>query len=94
MSVAATDDRVFAAGPGGTIDVFSITSGLANTNADEGLSLEGSFDLGGLENVGAGGNIASAQVNQILATSDYLYIAASTEGVVVLEIAENQGDIF
>lgn len=87
--------RVFAAGPDGRIDVFEFTSRTKLTSADpgEGLQLVGAFDLGGLEEKGVGsGSLGSAQMNQILVEDGYPYGAASSEGVVVLEIAEGEGD--
>lgn len=99
VSVTAADysngeSRVYAAGPGGRIDVFGVTSAITDGNTSTGLQLEGSFDLGGLQEIGAGSSIGSADVNQILAQGDYLYVAASDEGVVVLKIDANGSDIF
>jgi hypothetical protein len=100
VSVTAADysngtSRVYAAGPGGQVDVFEVTSAITDGNVSTGLQLEGSFDLGGLQEIGTGsGGIGSADVNQILAQGDYLYVAASGEGIVVLEIDGNGSDIF
>lgn len=99
VSVTAADysngiSRVYAAGPGGRIDAFEVTSAITDGVISTGLQLVGSFDLGGLREIGAGSSIGSADVNQILAQGDYLYVAASDEGVVVLEIDENGSDIF
>lgn len=98
VSVTAADysgaSRVYAAGPGGRIDVFEVTSAITDGNTSTGLQLEGSFDLGGLQEIGAGSSIGSADVNQILAQGDYLYVAASDEGIVVLKVDENGSDIF
>jgi hypothetical protein len=98
--------RVFAGSPGGTIDVFEGTDGLQWTaknpgslSSEEalqaGLELQGSFDLSGL---GGDVDVADAQINQIefheAGGTEYLYVATSTEGVVVLEIDEDASDIF
>lgn len=91
--------RVFAAGPNGTIDVYEVSDDdeltSSSTSTSKGLQLLGSFDLGGLEEDGIGSDpLGSGQVNQIVVEDDNLFVAAGDEGVLTLEIAENEGDIF
>lgn len=102
------DLRVFAGSPGGTIDVFQGADGLdctaenpcsGQSSSDalqDGLELQGSFDLSGLS---GDVNVGEGQINQILfhetnSGDEYLYVATSTEGVVVLEIDSDSSDIF
>jgi hypothetical protein len=102
--------RVFAGSPGGTIDVFQGADGLqwsaenpgslsSSEALQAGLELQGSFDLSGLS---GDVSVGEGQINQILFHEDtstnpnteYLFVATSTEGVVVLEIDSDASDIF
>ncbi|WP_138431483.1 hypothetical protein [Fodinibius saliphilus] len=71
-------DRIYTARAGGVIDVFDVP----NNFRSKGLKKVGSFNLADVNGI----NLSGAQVNQILVHGDYLYVANSSDGVVILKV--------
>lgn len=77
-------DFLLAARKDGIIDFYEIPNGW-NLPNDE-LTKAGSIDLSQV----AGLDLSGAQVNQILATENYLYVANSTDGLVILRLNKSK----
>jgi len=92
VTVDTNNERVYAAGVGGSIDIFNITSELGNRNdTSTGLTMVGSFDASRLQGLN---NVPDGQINQILYDSGNLYLAAGSAGVLAVEVDDNGSDIF
>jgi len=91
VTVDTNNGRVYAAGVGGSIDIFNITSELGNNDTSTGLTMVGSFDASRLQGLN---NVPDGQINQILYDSGNLYLAAGSAGVLAVEVDDNGSDIF
>jgi len=91
VTVDDSNGRVFAAGVGGSIDIFNITNQLGDGDTSTGLNMVGSFDASRLQGLNS---VPDGQINQILYNSGHLYLAAGSAGVLAVEVDDNGSDIF